>query len=148
MYNNNNDFEIESKYHRKIVVLFFSSNLEFTGCCFSKCVFSYSFRSFKGITKAARSAGGILPDGGIYLQDEPVITRARGDEETGNQSSGDQPVQSYKSAVVQLRTSLQIDRVRQRLQQEKALAIGNSSTVPLQVRRYTFQVVRIQTTTT
>ena len=88
-----------------------------------------------------------MPDGGIYLQDEPVITRARGDEETGNQSSGDQPMQSYKSAVVQLRTSLQIDRVRQRLQQEKALAIGNSSTVPLQVRKYIFQVVRIQTTT-
>ena len=86
-----------------------------------------------GITKAARSAGGILPGEGIYLEDEPVITRPRGDEETGNQSSGDQPAPSYKSAVVQLRTSLQIDRVRQRLQQDKTLAAGNSSGSAIQV---------------
>ena len=74
-----------------------------------------------------------MPHGGIHLDDEPLITRPRGDEESGNQSSGDQPAQSYKSAVVQLRTSLQIDRVRQRLQQEKALASGNASGSQLQV---------------
>ncbi|XP_028400510.1 probable E3 ubiquitin-protein ligase HECTD4 [Dendronephthya gigantea] len=87
----------------------------------------------QGITKASRSAGGVLPDDGIFLEDEPTIIRPRGDVETGNQSSCDQPVPSYRSAVVQLRTSLQIDRVRQRLQQEKTLTTGSSSETPLQV---------------
>lgn len=86
-----------------------------------------------GITKAACSAGGILPDDGIYLQDEPVIARPRGDEETGNQSSGEQTIQSCRSAVVQLRTSLLIDRVRQRLQQEKSLATNSTSGNSIQV---------------
>jgi hypothetical protein len=35
-----NDFEIESKYHRKIVVLCYSSYLEFTRCYSSEYVFS------------------------------------------------------------------------------------------------------------
>ena len=35
-----NDFGMESKYYRKIVVVFFkSSNLDFTRCFFSECVF-------------------------------------------------------------------------------------------------------------
>ena len=35
------DFEMESKYQRKIVVLLLYPNLEFTRCHFSEYVFSY-----------------------------------------------------------------------------------------------------------
>ena len=36
-----NDFETESKHHRKTAVVINSSYLEFTRCCSSEYVFSY-----------------------------------------------------------------------------------------------------------
>ena len=39
-----NDFEIESKYHHKTVVLLLTAHIsyQFTRCCFSEYVFSYT----------------------------------------------------------------------------------------------------------
>ena len=55
-----NDFEIESKHHRKIVVLFFkSSNLEFRRCCLSERVFFLYFIKLsagKGLQECAVSS--------------------------------------------------------------------------------------------
>ena len=87
----------------------------------------------EGITKAARPGGGVLQDGGIYMEEDLIVSRPHADEEPGDQSSGEQPLQSYKSAVVQLRTSVHIERVKQRLQQDKVLASGNTSGNSLQV---------------
>lgn len=87
----------------------------------------------EGITKAARPGGGILNHGGIHVEEDRTATHPRHEQDPGNQSSADQPVQSYKSAVVQLRTSVHIERVRQRLLQDQMLANGNTSGNSLQV---------------
>lgn len=89
---------------------------------------------FSAITKSARLAGGLLPVDGIMMEDEPVMYKTPGDKESEGVSCVDQSVEQLtRSAVVQLRTSLQVDQVRQRLLQEKLLMISSTSRTSIQV---------------